>query len=234
MSQDLAKANGVKILVYSQAGMGKTVLCATAPKPILLSAESGLLSLSNKNLIRIFGENNPSVTYNIPTIPIKSYMDFQQAYHWVSRNLNQGYFQTVCLDSLNEIAEICLANIRVTVKHGQQAYGELLDQMLIAIKNFRDLNCHVYVTCKLDRKEDAGNGLLHQPLMPGRQLALQLPFIFDEIFYMTMGTTDKGEKYRVLQTSPDAMYEAKDRSGCLDMYELPDLTNIIRKVEEAG
>lgn len=39
--------NGVKCIVYGGAGVGKTRLCATAPRPIIISAEEGLLSLSD-------------------------------------------------------------------------------------------------------------------------------------------------------------------------------------------
>ena len=35
---------GVKMLVYGESGMGKTMLTATLPRPLLISAESGLLS----------------------------------------------------------------------------------------------------------------------------------------------------------------------------------------------
>ena len=41
---------GVKVLVYGAPGAGKTRLCATAPKPFILSAESGLLSLRKEKL----------------------------------------------------------------------------------------------------------------------------------------------------------------------------------------
>jgi len=34
-------ATGVKILVYGQAGAGKTTLITTLPNPIILSAEGG-------------------------------------------------------------------------------------------------------------------------------------------------------------------------------------------------
>ena len=40
----------VKCLVYSEAGVGKTILNRTAPNNIVLSAESGLLSLQNDNV----------------------------------------------------------------------------------------------------------------------------------------------------------------------------------------
>ena len=43
-------ANGVKLLVYGQAGAGKTTLIKTLPKPIVLSAEGGLLSIQDADL----------------------------------------------------------------------------------------------------------------------------------------------------------------------------------------
>ena len=46
---DIAQ-NGVKLLVYGQAGAGKTSLIATLPSPIVLSAEGGLLSIKDANL----------------------------------------------------------------------------------------------------------------------------------------------------------------------------------------
>ena len=41
---------GIKCLVYGESGVGKTVLCSTAPDPIIISAESGLLSLRKKDI----------------------------------------------------------------------------------------------------------------------------------------------------------------------------------------
>ena len=43
-------SNGAKLLVYGQAGAGKTTLAATLPAPIILSAEGGLLSIQDANL----------------------------------------------------------------------------------------------------------------------------------------------------------------------------------------
>ena len=43
-------ANGVKLLVYGQAGAGKTSLIRTLPNPVVLSAEGGLLSIQDADL----------------------------------------------------------------------------------------------------------------------------------------------------------------------------------------
>ena len=43
-------SSGVKVLVYGQAGSGKTTLIRTAPAPLILSAEAGLLSLAGTDI----------------------------------------------------------------------------------------------------------------------------------------------------------------------------------------
>ena len=42
--------DGVKLLVYGQAGAGKTSLIPTLPNPIVLSAEAGLLSIAGADV----------------------------------------------------------------------------------------------------------------------------------------------------------------------------------------
>ena len=46
------ESSGVKVLVYGQAGSGKTTLIRTAPAPLILSAEAGLLSLAGRTAHR--------------------------------------------------------------------------------------------------------------------------------------------------------------------------------------
>ena len=40
----------INCLVYGEAGIGKTTLCATAPSPLIISAEAGLLSLKKHDI----------------------------------------------------------------------------------------------------------------------------------------------------------------------------------------
>lgn len=216
-SRELSALHGIKTLVYGGAGVGKTRLVATAPAPVLISAESGLLSLRE---------------YDIPVWNVSSFADMYAAYNFLSKSAEAKQFQTVCLDSVTEIGEVCLSEAKKRNKDPRQAYGELIDSMLLLIKGFRDLpNKHVYISAKMEHYKDEVSGVVkNQPSMPGQQLGPALPYIFDEVFHMGIAKDDKGADYRYLRTQPDFQYEAKDRSGVLDPFEPPNLTNIFNKI----
>lgn len=212
-----ARIAGVKMLVYGKAGTGKTTLCASAPNPIILSAEAGLLSLAQ---------------YNIPVIEIKSIEDLMEAYQWATESEESKHFETVCIDSLSEIAEVVLLHAKKVSKDPRQAYGELIEKMGNTVRAFRDLSGkHVYMSAKQETVKDEAMGTsLYGPSMPGSKLGGQLPYLYDEVFRLNIGRTPEGLEYRYLQTRPDFQSEAKDRSGRLDAMEQPDLTHIITKI----
>lgn len=231
-TQQASAVAGVKALVYGGAGMGKTVLCATAPAPIVISAEAGLLSLRRANIERLFGAGRQDVCYDLPVIVIKDVKDLQDAYEYVAHNAQAQQFQTVCLDSLSEIGEVVLNNAKRQVKDPRQAYGELIEKMETLVRLFRDLpGKHVYMAAKMEPVKDELTGVVrYMPAMPGSKLGPKLPYFFDEVFRLGVNQTPQGEKYRFLQTQPDLQYEAKDRSGALAPIEPPNLAQVFSKI----
>lgn len=208
---------GVKIVVYGLAGMGKTTLCATCPNPIILSAESGLLALARMNL---------------PYLNITSLAELREAFLWFRNSAEpRQHFQTICLDSLSEIAEVVLTNSKSKVKDGRMAYGDMIEEMGKVIKEFRDIaGYHVYMSAKQERiKDDTTGTFINQPMMPGNKLAQAVPYLPDEVFKLDIEGTGPNS-YRLLRTQPDFMNTAKDRSGVLSPVEEPHLGKIISKI----
>ena len=182
-TRDAAAIQGVKMLVSGPPGAGKTRLCATLPNPIILSAESGLLSLAECDL---------------PAIEIK---------HILSNELSQ-------------------------TKDPRKAYGALSDHMTKLVRTFRDMpGKHIYMAAKQNRIQDElSNALLYGLSTPGKKLANDLPYLFDECFALRAEKDAEGNIQRWLQTQRDAQYDAKDRSGKLEMFEPADLGAIIKKI----
>lgn len=234
-TQQESKSNGVKILAHAPAGFGKTVLCATAPAPMVISAESGLLSLAPENLVRMFGQNDPSISYNIPVAKISTMADLDDVYNWIMGSAEARQFQTVCLDSLTEIGETILANSKSKIKDNRQAYGDFAAEFIIRVKKFRDIQGkNVYMSAKQGDVKDELAGLTkYGPLMPSKSVSQGISYYFDEVFRLGIGNDAAGNSYRFIQTQPDIQYDAKDRSGALSMYEPPHLGHIIRKLSGA-
>lgn len=209
-------ANGIKILVYGAPGAGKTRLCATAPNPIVLSAESGLLSVRHEAL---------------DYIPISTIDDLYEAYDFCIGSEDMAGYDTICLDSVSEIAEQVLANERNASKDGRQAYGNLNERMNSLLRCFRDIpGKNVYFSAKMEFDKGADGVAMFRPSLPGKSLTQGIGYFFDEEFVLLTEKDKEGNVTRKLQTSGDSSYEAKDRSGSLFLYEAPDLGAIIQKI----
>ena len=209
-------ANGVKVLVYGQAGAGKTSLIKTLPSPIVLSAEGGLLSIQDADL---------------PFIEIASMTDLQEAYKWLTESVDAKAYKSVALDSISEIAEVVLNAEKKATKDPRQAYGAMQEQMANIIRAFRDLpGRHVYMSAKLEKTQDEMGRVLYAPSMPGNKTGQALPYFFDEVLALRVEKDADGNTQRALMCDSDGLWLAKDRSGKLDMWEAPDLSAVFAKI----
>jgi hypothetical protein len=69
--------------------------------------------------------------------------------------------------------------------------------------------------------------------MPGNMLKQGVGYFFDEVMALRVEKDADGNPTRWLQTSRDYNYEAKDRSGALEMFESPDLAAIAAKISSS-
>jgi|APSaa5957512493_1039668.scaffolds.fasta_scaffold01198_2 hypothetical protein len=199
--------DGVKFLMYGSSGVGKTTLISTAKDPFIISSESGLLSLAE---------------LDIPYGEVKTEADLAEAFKYAVGSDHE----TICLDSLSDIAESILSEYKDKFTDGRQAYGKLNDIMGKYIRKFRDIKGkHVYFTAK-EAKAEINGVAIAQPSMPGASLTTNLPYYFDCV--LRLEANKKGE--RIVHTASTFTQVCKDRSNKLDKTESPDLGHIISKI----
>lgn len=216
-SDEASVAQGSACLIYADSGLGKTTLAATLnpAETLIISAESGLLSLKR---------------FKIPALIVRSLEDFVEAISMV-KSPSTDWAKNIYVDSLTEIAEQCLAKSRKVVKDPRQAYGQMADSMLEYAKQFRDIpgkNKFLLAKEAFLRDETTG-ALMYGPSMPGKIVGPALPYLFDEVFRIGIGTDPATKKtFRYIQTAPDPQVRAKDRSGSLAPYEPFELDPITK------
>lgn len=198
----------VRALIYGAAKIGKTTLSKTAPKPLILSAEGGLLSLQDS-----------SVEY----AEIKSYDQLLEAYSELAKPESRTRWQTIILDSLSEIVDQILTTEKGKTKDGRLAYMATAEKMIKLIRSIRELPYNVVFICQEIEKDGKP-----QPFVHGATSCARIPYEFDLIMRM-MHHDHNGQIYRVLSTEGDGFYPAGDRSGKLNAIEKADLSNIFAK-----
>ena len=207
--EKLVQNQGAKVLVYGMAGAGKTSLAKTAPgKVLVISAEAGLLSIKDAT--------------NVDAIEVKEAL-----------NTGQLQYDTVCLDSISEISELLLQQEKARHKDPRKAYGEVQESVTNVMRAFRDLQMHVMFICK-EEKVNSDGMFMHEPKMVGTKLGQSITYFFDEVLALRVidDTDAEGNavQARWLQTRVGQGYVAKDRSGKLEAFEVPDLTALIEKL----
>lgn len=202
------------VLVYGEAGAGKTRLCSTVEDGIIISAEGGLLSLRE---------------FDLPVIEVSTLKDVQDAYDFLANSSEADSYRWVCIDSLSEIAEVVLTAEFEAANDKRKAYGEMAERMTNLIRRFRDMSKNVYMTAKAKHVLTDHGSMIWTPSFPGKKLDQQAAYQFDEVFAMRVKEVE-GETRRALQTASDGVWSAKDRSGALSQFEQPNLEAIYKKI----
>lgn len=203
----------IKVILYGLSGSGKTRQIKTLDKPLILSAEAGLLSIAG---------------FDADFIKIETLDDLRQSYEFLKTDTK---YKTVVLDSVSEIAEVVLTAEKKLAKDPRQAYGALADSMSNLIRAFRDLpGKDVVFIAKAEKEKDQDGKLLYSPSMPGQKLGQALPYFFDEVLALRVEKNEEGKTIRAFQTEASDTWSCKDRSGKLDPWEPADLGAIFKKI----
>ena len=210
-----AVANGVKMVGYGPAGAGKTPLVNTAPRPVLLACEAGLLSMKDSQVPTWVGDTGPKIA---------------EFFKWLTASGETVNFDTIAVDSISEMSEIILNEALTRYKNPMQAYGEMARTVSGYLNTLYTMpQKHTYLIAKLARVND--NGIMtKRPLMAGQDLPARLPHMFDVVSYIDKDRP-KGVNEPVLtlrQTGP-ASITCRDRSGKLAELEPPDLAYLFNK-----
>lgn len=228
----------LNMLVYGAPGVGKTVLGATGPGPVLyLDVDRGTISVSR---MPIQLQEQLDIDLNdVYFETIRGYADLKAQFETLRQQFSRdpNWYGTIILDNLTELQRVLMLDyIRKQSDQGlpkQQDWHYILLQMQWVVRNLRSLPCHNLFIAHVQEKEG-----VKSPALSGR-IAEELPGYFDIVAcYMLMekeimdpGTQQpRTEIQRALCCQPHPKVTAKDRSGRLGFLEPPHLGHIIDKI----
>jgi phage nucleotide-binding protein len=212
---DVDAVGKLNMLIYGEAGVGKTWLAGSASRVpsmrnvLYLDAEAG------KSTLR----EHPDVEI-LPCRSWQSYIDVYQA-------LKAGghLYRTVVLDSLSEILEQCKDQVMVEMKldpeNGERdedipsirEWGKLQVRLLRLIRLYRDLPMNVIFIAHAERVQLKTGKHKWMPMLNGK-LQMKVPQIPDIVFFMYNQEVD-GEQRRLMLTSQTDTAVAKVRGATM-------------------
>lgn len=214
-ASELAKVYGVKAVVYGSAGSGKTPIGATAPRPLMLAVEPGLLSMRNSN---------------VPTYSAFTYDKVDEFFKWLFSSNEVKNFDTIIVDSTSQLCDIFLQEAdKKGIKHGLAQYGHMGERVYdILYQLYYMQNKHTYLIAKEEIK-NINNAAIKRPYYQGQFLPIQVPHLFD--FILRLG------KYPIPRFGEQIAFRcvgsfdeiARNRTGNLAEFEPPDFNALIRK-----
>lgn len=216
---------GVKAIVYGPAGTGKTPILNTAPRPVLLATEAGLLSMRGSN---------------IPTYEAYTSQRVDEFFKWFFNSTETKNFDTLGIDSGSQIADIYLnaamqgTSKQGNKKHGMAAYGEMATNTMEHLRTlYYTRYKHVYMICK-EQIADIDFQSLRRPYFPGQVLPVDVPHLYDFIIRLAKTNVPgiMGETL-AFQCNGTMNIMARNRTGNLNDYEQPHFGLLVEKAMTA-
>jgi len=217
------EASALKAIFYSEPGVGKTTLLATAhdhalTKPLLfLDMEGGMASISHRT--------------DIDYIRVQTVAELESVYWWLVKGKHE--YKSLALDSLSEMQVRGLEQIRLDGKKKEKAdgpkreddelwqddYGRSTKQMQRLARWFRDLPLHVFFSCLAREDDKEGRRQVMPALTPAASKSVMgyvdiVGYMFVQSYKEASAedpakTVDKTRRRLLLQ--PYGPYLAKDR-----------------------
>lgn len=220
-ASDFARTYGCKAVVYGPPGSGKTPVVNSAPRPLLLACEPGLLSMRNSN---------------VPTWPAPTGDKIDEFFKWFFGSAEVKNFDTLAVDSTTQMAETYLKEIENGTsksgnkKHGLQAYGDMARKVMEHLGQlYFTQNKHIYLIAKQEILNE--NGMIYKkPSWPGNMLNEAIPHMYDAILQLDIQNVPGFGQQKAFRCIGSIDTIARNRTGTLAEFEPPDFGAIVRKV----
>ena len=232
-STKISDSGGIKVAIHAAAGMGKTLLAATAPNPIIILTErTGADSLSPANIEAVFG-GQKGITKDIPVLEAYTTKEIEEAIEYARGSDHE----TIVFDSVSEMSKIRLKEEMPKHKNGMQAYGQMASDVDVLLREMRDDDKNWVFLFHTDTEEvydDEGepSATLFVPGFEGRKMGREFPYMIGDIYCIVNEFSDEGEEKRMLRTRQgDTASYAKNRRGRLDELERMHLGSLFWKLK---
>ena len=206
-STDLALPNAIKMMIYAQAGTGKTTLSLSAPKPLLLDFDGGVNRI---NLAHLEG---------IDIVQVTEWAEIKQL---LSSPHELAPYMSIVVDTVGKLLDFI-----ITYKCGQrqprvQDWSGINAEFLWFSKQLAALNKHIIFIAHRDTRKE-GDRTVFIPLLREKTYNTIVTDL-DLLGYLEM-VSDKGVQKRILTFDPTDRSEGKNTCNMPAALTVPTIVD---------
>ena len=202
-STELNIPTNVKMMIYGQAGMGKSTVALSAPKPLLLDFDNGVKRMNMAHL------------ENIDTVQVTSWNDVQLV---LQEDLS--VYQTIVVDTIGKMMDFIITYKCGTRQPSIRDWGGINAEFSWMTRTLSSLKKHIiFVTHRDTRKE--GDDTVFIPALREKSYN-SIVTELDLLGYLEM-KSERGVQRRTITFDPTSRNDGKNTCNLPSVMEVPTI-----------
>ena len=202
-STELNIPTNVKMMVYGQAGMGKSTVALSAPKPLLLDFDNGVKRMNMAHL------------ENIDTVQVTSWNDVQLV---LQEDLS--VYQTIVVDTIGKMMDFIITYKCGTRQPSIRDWGGINAEFSWMTRTLSSLKKHIIFVAHRDTRKE-GDDTVFIPALREKSYN-SIVTELDLLGYLEM-KSERGVQRRTITFDPTSRNDGKNTCNLPSVMEVPTI-----------
>lgn len=202
-SNELVIPTTVKMMIYGQAGMGKSTVALSAPKPLLLDFDNGVKRMNMAHL------------ENIDTVQVTSWSDVQQV---LQEDLSA--YQTIAVDTIGKMMDFIITYKCGSRQPSIRDWSGINAEFSWMTRTLSSLNKHIIFVAHRDTRKE-GDDTVFIPALREKSYN-SIVTELDLLGYLEM-KSERGVQRRTITFDPTSRNDGKNTCNLPSVMEVPTI-----------
>lgn len=207
-STELVIPATVKMMIYGQAGMGKTTLALSAPKPLLLDFDNGVKRVNMAHL------------ENIDTVQVEDWKEIQTLLQQQQAEL--APYQTIVVDTIGKMMDYIITHCCGTRQPQIKDWGRINQEFTWFTRALSSLNKHIVFVAHRDSRKEGDETVFIPSLREKSYNSIVTEL--DLLGYLEM-KSDRGVQSRTITFDPTSRNDGKNTCNLPSVMQVPTILN---------
>lgn len=209
-SNEIAIQQNVKMMVYGQAGMGKSTFALSAPKPLLLDFDNGVKRVNTAHL-------NDSVGI----VQINNWQDIMNLLNYNKNDLAE--FDTIVVDTIGKMIDYIIA-YRCNGRNPQiQDWGTINNDFKWFTSSLSSLSKNIVFVAHRDTRKE-GDSTVYVPALREKNYN-SIVTDLDLLGYLEM-RSENGQQIRTITFDPTSRNDGKNTCQLPGCMQIPTILDV--------